>query len=74
MGGALFFADVVADDFEFGGDVEFALVGGFDAGLGGLALVMDGTGLAFCRDIGSGWCHGLSSVCCGWCWRSGVMC
>lgn len=73
LGAALIFA-VGADNFEFGGDVEFALVGGFDAVWGALTFVMDGAGLAFGGDINGGCGHSLSSVGGGWWWRSGVMC
>lgn len=45
---------VGANDFEFCGDVEFTLIGGFDARLGSLALVMDGT-------CGTVWCGGVHS-------------
>ena len=74
LGAAFFFAGVVADDLEFGGDVEFALVGGFYPRLGCLALVVDGAGKAFFWDIVGGLGHGLSSGGCGCCWRSGVIC
>ncbi len=36
--GSFLVVAVSTDDFEFSGDVEFALVSGFDTGLGGLAL------------------------------------
>ncbi len=51
---ALVFA-VVADDFEFGGNIKFTLVSNFDARWCGLALVVDGAGLAV---VGCGWGFG----------------
>ena len=74
LGAAFVFAVILADDVEFGVDGEFALISGFNAGLGKLALSKDGAGLAFCRDIGVGCSHSLSSACGGWCRRSGDMC
>ena len=47
LGAAFFVAGVVADDLEFGDDVKFALVGGFNAWLGCLAKVVNWAGWAF---------------------------
>lgn len=57
---AFFVAGVVADDLEFGDDVKFALVSGFNAWLGCLAKVVNWAGWAFLGKVGDWGGHGVS--------------